>query len=97
LRVRRRLVSDEFTFDWMNAKSPWQRGPFANIPLQLQFVGGLVSVVLGTARHALDAFNEIAQAKVPAATPRNVARASSRSDPVRAGGRLAARSARVFL
>jgi alkylation response protein AidB-like acyl-CoA dehydrogenase len=61
------FVSDEFTFDWMNAKSPWQRGPFENIPLQLQFVGGLVSVVLGTARHALDAFNEIAQAKVPAA------------------------------
>ena len=62
------FVPDEFTFDWLNAKSPWQRGPFANIPLQLQFVGGLVSVVLGTARHALDALNEIAQAKVPAAT-----------------------------
>jgi alkylation response protein AidB-like acyl-CoA dehydrogenase len=62
------IVPDEFTFDWLNAKSPWQRGPFANIPLQLQFVGGLVSVVLGTARHALDVLNEIAQAKVPAAT-----------------------------
>ncbi len=62
------IVPDEFTFDWLNAKSPWQRGPFANIPLQLQFVGGLVSVVLGTARHALDALNEIAQAKVPAAS-----------------------------
>jgi alkylation response protein AidB-like acyl-CoA dehydrogenase len=61
------LVPDEFTFDWLNAKSPWQRGPFENIPLQLQFVGGLVSVVLGTARHALDALNEMAQAKVPAA------------------------------
>jgi alkylation response protein AidB-like acyl-CoA dehydrogenase len=62
------LVPDEFTFDWLNAKSQWQRGPLANIPLQLQFVGGLVSVVLGTARHALDTLNEIAQAKVPAAT-----------------------------
>jgi len=62
------IVPDEFTFDWLNAKSPWHRGTFANIPLQLQFVGGLVSVVLGTARHALDALNEIAQAKVPAAT-----------------------------
>ena len=30
--------------------------------------GGLASVVLGTARHALDTLNEIAQAKVPAAT-----------------------------
>jgi alkylation response protein AidB-like acyl-CoA dehydrogenase len=62
------FVPDEFTFDWLNAKSPWQTGPFANIPLQLQFVGGLVSVVLGIARHALDAFDEIAQAKVPTAT-----------------------------
>ncbi len=62
------FVPDEFTFDWLNAKTPWQRGPFANIPLQLQFVGGLVSVVLGTARHALDSLNEIAQVKVPAAT-----------------------------
>lgn len=62
------FVPDEFTFDWLNAKSSWQRGPFANIPLQLQFVGNLVAVVLGTARHALDTLNEIAQAKVPAAS-----------------------------
>jgi indole-3-acetate monooxygenase len=71
------FVPDEFTFDWLNAKSPWQRGPFEKIPLQLQFVGGLVSVVLGTARHALDALNEIAQAKVPAA-----ARATLRERPL---------------
>jgi alkylation response protein AidB-like acyl-CoA dehydrogenase len=71
------LVPDEFTFDWLNAKSPWQRGPFESIPLQLQFVGGLVSVVLGTARHALDALNEIAQAKVPAAS-----RATLRERPI---------------
>ncbi len=70
-------VPDEFTFDWLNAKSPWQRGPFESIPLQLQFVGNLVSVVLGTARHALDTFNEIAQAKVPAAT-----RATLRERPI---------------
>jgi alkylation response protein AidB-like acyl-CoA dehydrogenase len=71
------FVPDEFTFDWLNAKSAWQRGPFANIPLQLQFVGGFVSVVLGTARHALDTLNEIAQAKVPAAT-----RATLRERPI---------------
>ncbi len=71
------FVPDEFTFDWLNAKSPWQRGPFASIPLQLQFVGGLVSVVLGTARHALDTLSEIAQAKVPAAT-----RATLRERPI---------------
>jgi indole-3-acetate monooxygenase len=62
------FVPDEFTFDWLNARSSWQTGPFASIPLTLQMVGGLASVVLGAARHALDALNEIAQAKVPAAT-----------------------------
>jgi alkylation response protein AidB-like acyl-CoA dehydrogenase len=62
------FVSDEFTFDWLNARSPWQRGPFANIPMPLQMLGALAAVVLGTARHALDALNEIAQAKVPAGT-----------------------------
>ena len=71
------FVADEFTFDWLNAKSPWQRGPFENIPLQLQFVGGLVSVVLGTTRHAIDTLSEIAQAKVPAAT-----RATLRERPI---------------
>ncbi|MGH7780460.1 MAG: acyl-CoA dehydrogenase family protein [Candidatus Binataceae bacterium] len=59
------FVPDEFTFDWLSAKSPWKRGPLQNIPSPLQFVGGLATVVLGTARHALDALSEIAQAKVP--------------------------------
>jgi alkylation response protein AidB-like acyl-CoA dehydrogenase len=62
------FVPDEFTFDWFNAQPTWQRGPFANIPLMLQIAGGLAAVILGTARHALDALNEIAQAKVPVAT-----------------------------
>jgi len=67
------FVPDEFSFDWLNAVSPWQRGPFANIPVPLQMVGALVAVVLGIARHAVDALNEIAQAKVPAAS-RNLLR-----------------------
>jgi alkylation response protein AidB-like acyl-CoA dehydrogenase len=62
------FVPEEFTFDWLNAQPTWQRGPFADIPLQLQFAGGLAAVVLGTACHALEALNEIAQAKVPVAT-----------------------------
>lgn len=62
------FVPDGFTFDWLNPRSAWLRGTFANIPLLLQMAGALVSVVLGTARHALDALNEIAQAKVPMAT-----------------------------
>jgi indole-3-acetate monooxygenase len=62
------FVPDDFTFEWLNAQPTWQHGPFANIPLPLQFVGSLTAVILGIARHALDALNEIAQAKVPAAT-----------------------------
>ncbi len=62
------FVPDEYTFDWLNAKPTWQRGPFASIPLALQMAGALAAVVLGTARHALEALNEIAQAKVPVAT-----------------------------
>ena len=59
------LVPDNFTFDWFNARSTWQHGAFAGIPLPLQIAGGLAAVVLGTARHALDELNSIAQVKVP--------------------------------
>ena len=62
------FVPDEFTFDWLNATPTWQRGTFANIPLQLQIAGELAVTVLGTARHALEAFRELAQAKVPTAS-----------------------------
>jgi indole-3-acetate monooxygenase len=62
------FVPDDFTFDWLNAKPTWQRGAFDNIPLPLQIAGGLAAVVLGTARHALEALNEIAQVKVPVGT-----------------------------
>lgn len=62
------FVPDEFTFDWLFAQSPWQRGAFANIPFALQIAGSLVPVVLGIARHAIDALKQIAQAKVPAAS-----------------------------
>ena len=62
------FVPDEYTFDWLNAQSTWMRGTLANIPLPLQMAGALASVILGTARHALDALNEIAQAKVPVGT-----------------------------
>ncbi|HTW89549.1 MAG TPA: acyl-CoA dehydrogenase family protein [Candidatus Binataceae bacterium] len=71
------FVPDGFTFDWLNPRSTWLRGTFANIPLLLQMAGALVSVVLGTARHALDALNELAQAKVPMGT-----RAALRERPI---------------
>ena len=71
------FVPEDFTFDWLNAKSTWQRGAFDKIPLPLQIAGGLIAVVLGTARHALDALNELAQVKVPAA-----ARGTLRERPI---------------
>jgi alkylation response protein AidB-like acyl-CoA dehydrogenase len=71
------FVPDDFTLDWLNAKSTWQRGAFTNIPLLLQIAGALGAVVLGTARHALDTFNEIAQVKVPVGT-----RATLRERPI---------------
>jgi alkylation response protein AidB-like acyl-CoA dehydrogenase len=71
------FVPDEFTFDWLDAKSTWQRGAFDKIPLALQIAGGLIAVVLGTARHALDALNELARVKVPAAS-----RATLRERPI---------------
>jgi len=70
-------VPNSFTFDWLNAKSAWQRGAFGNIPMPLQIAGALGAVVLGTARHALDAFAEIAQSKVPVGT-----RAALRERPI---------------
>jgi alkylation response protein AidB-like acyl-CoA dehydrogenase len=71
------FVPDELTFDWLNAQSTWQRGPFANIPLTLQLGGELAAVTLGTARHALDTLVEIARAKVPVGT-----RATLRERPI---------------
>ncbi len=62
------FVPGEFTFDWLNARPTWQRGPFADIPLHQQMAGQLAAVVLGTARHAIDALDELARAKVPVAT-----------------------------
>ncbi len=62
------FVPDEFTFDWLNATPTWQHGPFESISLPLQMAGVLAAVVIGIARHARDAVNEIAQSKVPTAT-----------------------------
>lgn len=59
------LVPDEFTYAWPNPRSPWQRGPFANVPLPTQLGGGLAAVALGAARHAIDTLMELAMVKVP--------------------------------
>jgi len=62
------FVPEDFTFDWLDARSAWQVGAFASIPFPLQLGGFLSAVILGTARHALDTLNELAQAKVPVAS-----------------------------
>jgi alkylation response protein AidB-like acyl-CoA dehydrogenase len=62
------FVPDGYTFDWFNAKSEWQTGALAAIPFALQIGGNLAAVVLGTARHAIDALDELARSKVPVAS-----------------------------
>src|SRR5262249_33815754 len=62
------FVPDDFTYDWPDPRSSWQRGPFASIPLVTQLGGSLAAVALGAARHAVDALVALAGTKVPAAT-----------------------------
>jgi alkylation response protein AidB-like acyl-CoA dehydrogenase len=62
------FVPGDFTFDWLNARPTWQSGPFADIPMHQQMAGALATVVLGTARHAIDTLDGIARSKVPVAT-----------------------------
>ena len=71
------LVTDEYTFDWLNAQPAWRGRPYQTIPLTMQFAGNLACVILGVARHALDELKRIAQAKVPVAT-----RATLRERPI---------------
>ena len=66
-RFRKGSGPEAIAARWGDHRSTGQRGPLASIPSTLQ-IGGLAVVVLGTPRHALDAFRELAQAKVPVAT-----------------------------
>jgi alkylation response protein AidB-like acyl-CoA dehydrogenase len=71
------LVPDDFTYEWPNPRSPWQRGAFAGMPVTTQLGGGLASVALGAARHAIDTLMDLAGVKVPAGT-----RATMRERPL---------------
>ncbi len=62
------FVPTEYTFDFPNPVSTWQKGPAAKIPLMVQLGGSLAAVSLGIARHAIGALKEIAASKVPLGT-----------------------------
>jgi alkylation response protein AidB-like acyl-CoA dehydrogenase len=62
------FVPDGFTYEWPNPRPTWSAGPFSAIQLATQLGGGLASIVLGVAQHAIDALKEIAVAKVPLGT-----------------------------
>ena len=59
------FVPDAFTYQWPDPKPSWNVGPFGRIPLPTQLGGALATVAIGAARHGLDAFTELAVAKVP--------------------------------
>jgi alkylation response protein AidB-like acyl-CoA dehydrogenase len=59
------FVPEEFTFEWPNPSANWKTGAFGTIPLSVQLGGGFAAVALGIARHAIEAFVELASAKVP--------------------------------
>jgi indole-3-acetate monooxygenase len=50
----------------LNITEPFERGPLYAFPMLASFAVAKGAVALGIARHAIDAFKEIAQAKVPA-------------------------------
>jgi alkylation response protein AidB-like acyl-CoA dehydrogenase len=91
------FVPDNFTFDWLNARSTWRHDAFAHVPLPLQIAGALAAVVLGTARHALDELNGIAQVKVPVGTRSPLReRAIAQTQYAQAEGLLRAASAYFY-
>jgi alkylation response protein AidB-like acyl-CoA dehydrogenase len=59
------FVPRAFTYEWPNPAPTWSTGPYASIPLTTQLGGGLASVAIGAAQHAVDAFTELALSKVP--------------------------------
>lgn len=59
------FVPRAFTYPWPDPKPSWEVGAFGRIPLATQLGGGLASVAVGAARHALEELSELAVAKVP--------------------------------
>jgi indole-3-acetate monooxygenase len=59
------FVPHAFTYAWPNPEPGWKAGAYSRIPLTTQLGGGLATVALGVAQHALDAVTELAVTKVP--------------------------------
>ncbi len=59
------FVPESFTYSWPDPVPSWDTGPFGRIPLTTQLGGALASVAIGATQHVLDAFAELAGAKVP--------------------------------
>jgi len=60
------FVPHAFTYEWPTPEAGWKTGAFARIPLTTQLGGGLATIAVGVAQHALDALTELAVTKVPA-------------------------------
>jgi indole-3-acetate monooxygenase len=56
----------------LNITEPFERGPLYAFPMLASFAVGKGAVALGIARHAIDAFKEVAHAKVPATRTRTL-------------------------
>ena len=62
------FVLEEFSWESLDPKRRWQAENTTAMPLALVLGASLTAVALGVARHAIDAFSELAGAKVPAAS-----------------------------
>jgi alkylation response protein AidB-like acyl-CoA dehydrogenase len=60
------FVPDGFTFESLDPQRRWQSESTSAVPLALLLGASLTAVALGVARHVIDAFVELAGAKVPA-------------------------------
>jgi alkylation response protein AidB-like acyl-CoA dehydrogenase len=80
----------------LNITTPVERGPLYAFPMLASFAVAKGAVALGIARHAIDAFKEIARSKVPA-TKTNTLRERPTAQIDLAHAEALVRSARAFL
>lgn len=59
------FVPERYTFEFPNPRETWTVGAWAKLPQSVQTGGVFGAVALGIAHHALDAFKDLAMAKIP--------------------------------